>query len=55
MFIFSSVSSGLELWSIKHISKYKNSEFFKNIKLLSEILSNWSNDLLGKNAYKSNQ
>ena len=26
MFILSSISSGLELWSVKHTLKYENSE-----------------------------
>ena len=51
MFILSSISSGLELWSVSHSSIYKNSELkvFKNIKFFGEILSNWPNDLLGTN------
>ena len=39
MFILSSVSSGLEIWSVNHTSIYINSElkFFKNTKSLNEI------------------
>ena len=52
MFILSSVSSGLEFWSVNHTSIYENSELkdFKNIKFFGEISSNWLNDLLGTNA-----
>ena len=48
MFILSSISSGLEIWSINHTSIYKNSESkdFKNIRFLDEISNNWLNDLL---------
>ena len=55
MFILSSISRGLESWSVDHTSIYENSEskVFKNIKFLVEILNNWPNDLLGKNAYKT--
>ena len=55
MFILSSISSCLEFWSVNHTSIYKNSEskVFKNIKFLSEICINWSNDILGTNTYKT--
>ena len=55
MLILSSISSGLEFWSVNHTSIYENSEskVFKNIKFLVEIPNNWPNDLLGKNAYKT--
>ena len=55
MFILSSISSGLEFWSVNHTSIYENSELkvFKNIKFLGEISNNWSNDLLGTNVYKT--
>ena len=49
MFIVSSISSGLEFWSVNHTSIYENSEF----KLLGEIFNNWPNNLLGKNVYKT--
>ena len=55
MFILSSISSSLEFWSVNHTLLYKNSESkdFKNIKLLGEISSNWPNDVLGTNVYKT--
>ena len=42
MFILSSVSRGLEFWSVNHTSIYKNSEskVFKNLKFLGEIYNN---------------
>ena len=55
MFILSSVSSGVEFWSVNHTSVYESSELkvFKNIKFLGEISNNWSNDLLRTNVYKT--
>ena len=55
MFILSSISRRLEFWSISHTSIYENSEsnVFKNIEFLEEISSNWPNNLLGINVYKS--
>ena len=55
MFILSSVSSGLEFWSVNSTSLYENSELkvFKNIKCFGEIYSNWPNYLLGTNVYKT--
>ena len=55
MFILSSISSGLEFWSVNHTSIYENSELnvFKNIKVLGEISSNRPNKLLGINVYKT--
>ena len=55
MFILSSISSGLEFWSVNHNSIYENSELkvFKNIKFFSEISSNPTNELLGANVYKT--
>ena len=55
MLILSSISSGLEFWSVNQTSMYENSELkvFKNVKFLGEIFSNWPNDLLGINIYKS--
>ena len=55
IFILSSISSGLEFWSVNHTSIYENSEskVFKNIKCLGEISNNWLNDLWGKNVYKT--
>ena len=46
----SSISSGLEIWSVNQISMYDNS---KNIKLLGEISNNLPNDLFGINIYKT--
>ena len=55
MFILSSISSGLEFWSVNRISMYKNSELdiFLKINFLEEISSNWPNGLLGGNLYKT--
>ena len=57
MFILSSVSSGLEFWSVNHISIDENSELkvFKNIIFFlgggggRGISNNWPTDLLGTN------
>ena len=55
MFISSSVSRGLEFWSVNHISINGNSEkkVFKNITFLGKIYNYWQNDLLGTNIYKT--
>ena len=55
MFILSSITSGLEFWSVNYTSIYENSEskVFKNITFLGEISNNWPNDLLGINVYKT--
>ena len=55
MFVLPSVSSGLAFWPVNHTSIYENSELkiFKNIKLLGEMSSNWPNDLLETNVYKT--
>ena len=55
MFISSSISGGLECWSVNHTSTYGNSELkaFKNIKLLGEISNYWPHNLLGTNVYKT--
>ena len=47
MFILSSISSGLEFWSVNHTSIYENSQLkvFKNVELLGEISDNLPNDL----------
>ena len=54
MFTLSTISRGLEFWSVNHTSIYKNSEseVFKNIQFMSEICYNLPNDLLGTNVYK---
>ena len=55
MFILSSISSTLELWSVNHTSIHENSEsnIFKNIKVSGEILNNWPNNLLGAKVHKT--
>ena len=55
MFVLSSISSGLEIWSVSHTSIYKNweSKVFKNINVLGEISNNWPNVSLGTNIYKT--
>ena len=55
LFILSSISSGLEIWSVNHTSIYENFEWnlFKNIKFLSEITNNWPNDLSAANVFKT--
>ena len=55
MLILSSISSGLEPWSVNYTSIYEisESEVFVNIKLLSKIFNNWSKDLVGTNVYKT--
>ena len=55
MFILSSISSGLEFWSVNHTSIYESSELnvLKNINFFWEISRNWRNDLLGMNVYKT--
>ena len=55
MFVLSSAPRGLEFLSVNHTSIYESSESnsFKNIKFLREIYSDWPNNLLGINIYKS--
>ena len=55
MLILPSVSSGLEFWSVNHLSIYENSEskVFKNIIFLVAIFINWLNNLLRTNVYKT--
>ena len=55
MFILSSTSSGLEFWSVKYTSVYKNSELkvFKKKKYFGEIFINRPNDLLGTKEYET--
>ena len=55
MLIFSSISRGLEVWSVNRPSTYENSEWnaFKSIKFLGGISDNLPSDLLGTNIYKS--
>ena len=49
MFVLSSISTGLEFWSVNHTSIYKNSESqsFSKISFFSEVSNNWVNDLFG--------
>ena len=49
--MLSSISRGLEFWSVIITSIYKNSELsiFKNINLLCEKFNNWPKDLLRTN------
>ena len=55
MFILSSISRGSEFWSVNHNSIYETFELnaFKDIKTFGEISSNWPNDFLGTNVYKT--
>ena len=54
MFISSSISSGLQFWSVTHtwIYEISGSKVFKNITFLREIPNNRLNYLLGTNVYK---
>ena len=56
-FILSSISSGLEFWSVNHVSLYENSElnFLKDITFFSEISDNWPIDLFETSLYKALQ
>ena len=44
-----------ELWSVDHILMYENSELkvLRNIILSGETFSNWPNDSLGINVFKT--
>ena len=55
MFILSSISRGLGLWSVNHTSIYESSEsnVFKNIKFLGDIFFNLPDGLFGTNVYKT--
>ena len=55
MFNLSSISRGLEFWSVNQSSIYESSEstVFKNTKILGKISNNWPNDLLERNVYKT--
>ena len=55
MLILSSISSGLEFWSVRHTSIYKHfdSKVFRNIIFLGEISSNLPIDLRETNVYKA--
>ena len=47
MFILSSLSSGLEFWSVNHTSVYENSELkvFRKEEFLGKTSNNWRNNL----------
>ena len=49
MFILSSISISLEIWSVNHNSVYEHSES----KVSDEISNNWPNYLWGTNVYKT--
>ena len=55
MLILSSISTGLELWSVNHTSIYEVSQLkvIENIRLLGEISNNWPKDLFEANVYKT--
>ena len=55
LFILSSISIGLEFWSVNHTSIYENSEskVIENMRFSGEISNKWPNDLLGTNVYKT--
>ena len=55
LFILSSISVGLEFWSVNHTWIYENSEskVIENMTFSGEISNKWPNDLLGKNVYKT--
>ena len=55
LFILSSISIGLEFWSVNHTSMYENSEskVIENMTFSGEISNKWPNDLLGTNVYKT--
>ena len=48
MFILSSISGGLEFWSVNHTSIYKNSELntYKSIKILDENIKFLANQMI---------
>ena len=55
LFILSSISVGLEFWSVNHTWIYENSEskVIENMTFSGEISNKWPNDLLGTNVYKT--
>ena len=57
MLILSSISRGLEFWSVNQTSIYKYSKLkvFKKIKLLGVTPNYWPKDLLETNVYKTLQ
>ena len=53
MFIFSSISSCVEFWSVSYTSVYENSESkVLKIYFLGEMSTNWPHDLLEINVYE---
>ena len=46
MFVLSSISRGLELWSVNHMSIYENFELkvLRNVKFLVEVSNSWPID-----------
>ena len=55
LFILSSISVGLEFWSVNHTWIYENSEskVIENMTFSGEISNKWPNDLLGTNVCKT--
>ena len=53
MVILSSISSGLEFWTLNDTSIHEISEskVFNNVTFFGETFSNWPNDLLGTKVY----
>ena len=51
MLTLSSISTGLELWSVNHTSIYEVSQLkvIENVRLLGEISNNWPKDLFEAN------
>ena len=55
IFILSSISGGLEFWSVNRTLIYIKIlwKVFRNITFWGKISNNWPNDLLGTNVYKT--
>ena len=55
LFILSSISGGLEFWSVDLTLIYKNYELkvFENVTFFGKIPSNWTNHSLGTNIKKT--
>ena len=56
MLILSYISRGVGFWSVNHTSMYENSKsnfVFNNVKFSGDISSNWPNNLLETNVYKT--
>ena len=54
-FILSSITSGLEFFSVNDTSIYENFELniFRNATFVGEICNNWQSNLSGRNIYKT--